>query len=99
MLQTLYIENIAVIEKCSIDFNGGLNVLTGETGAGKTSAALGILGLLPKRTGRVTSGEVLFEGADLLKLSEKEMSCLRATIFRVFSLFTGTCREHPGENC
>lgn len=36
MLLTLYIENIAVIEKTSIDFNSGLNVLTGETGAGKT---------------------------------------------------------------
>ena len=33
MLQTLYIENIAVIEKTSIDFSNGLNVLTGETGA------------------------------------------------------------------
>ena len=36
MLQTLYIENIAVIEKTSIDFKNGLNVLTGETGAGKS---------------------------------------------------------------
>ena len=36
MLKTLYIENIAVIEKTSIDFSRGLNVLTGETGAGKS---------------------------------------------------------------
>ena len=36
MLKTLYIENIAVIEKTSIDFESGLNVLTGETGAGKS---------------------------------------------------------------
>ena len=36
MLRTLYIENIAVIEKASIDFENGLNVLTGETGAGKS---------------------------------------------------------------
>ncbi len=35
MLTILYIENIAVIEKTSIDFSQGLNVLTGETGAGK----------------------------------------------------------------
>ncbi len=33
MLKTLYIENIAVIEKTSIDFSGGLNVLTGEISA------------------------------------------------------------------
>ena len=36
MLQQLYIENIAVIEKCRIDLSDGLNVLTGETGAGKS---------------------------------------------------------------
>ena len=36
MLSTLYIENIAVIEKTNIDFTKGLNVLTGETGAGKS---------------------------------------------------------------
>ena len=33
MLKNLYIENIAVIEKTTIDFSNGLNVLTGETGA------------------------------------------------------------------
>lgn len=36
MLSQLYIENIAVIEKVNIDFNSGLNILTGETGAGKS---------------------------------------------------------------
>ena len=35
MLKSLNIENIAVIEKADIEFSGGLNVLTGETGAGK----------------------------------------------------------------
>lgn len=35
MLTSLQIENIAVIEKAEISFNKGLNVLTGETGAGK----------------------------------------------------------------
>ena len=36
MLRTLDIENIAVIEKASVNFSDGLNVLTGETGAGKS---------------------------------------------------------------
>ena len=36
MLKSLNIENIAVIEKADIEFSGGLNVLTGETGAGKS---------------------------------------------------------------
>ena len=36
MLQSLYIENIAVIERADIAFDAGLNILTGETGAGKS---------------------------------------------------------------
>ncbi len=36
MLKLLHIENIAVIEHCDIEFNNGFNVLTGETGAGKS---------------------------------------------------------------
>lgn len=36
MILNLYIENIAVIEKTSIDFSDGFNVMTGETGAGKS---------------------------------------------------------------
>ena len=36
MIKSLHIENIAVIEKTDIDFNTGFNVLTGETGAGKS---------------------------------------------------------------
>ena len=35
MLKLLHIDNIAVIEKADIEFIPGLNVLTGETGAGK----------------------------------------------------------------
>ena len=36
MLSTLHIKNIGIINDLSIDFNNGFNVLTGETGAGKT---------------------------------------------------------------
>ena len=36
MITTLHIKNIGIIEDLSIDFQQGLNVLTGETGAGKT---------------------------------------------------------------
>ena len=38
MLSVLHIENIAVIEQADIVFNQGFNVLTGETGAGKSCA-------------------------------------------------------------
>ena len=36
MIKSLHIENIAVIENVNIDFEGGFNILTGETGAGKS---------------------------------------------------------------
>ncbi len=45
MLQHLHVENYALIESLDIDFDGGLNIITGETGAGK-SILLGALGLL-----------------------------------------------------
>ncbi len=51
--------------------------LVGETGAGKTTTALGILGLVPDPPGKVLSGEVVFDGQDLLKLSASEMRKVR----------------------
>ena len=36
MINTLHIKNIGIIDEISIDLNKGFNVLTGETGAGKT---------------------------------------------------------------
>lgn len=52
MLSQLYIENIAVIEKASIDFHDGFNVLTGETGAGKSIVIDSIHAILGERTSR-----------------------------------------------
>ena len=45
MLERLYIENVAVIERAEIEFFSGFNILTGETGAGK-SIIIDSLGLL-----------------------------------------------------
>lgn len=52
MLTNLYIENIAVIEKSAIDFSKGFNVLTGETGAGKSIVIDSINAVLGKRSSR-----------------------------------------------
>lgn len=52
MLKSLSIENIAVIEKADIDFTEGLNVLTGETGAGKSIVVDSINAILGERTSR-----------------------------------------------
>jgi len=51
--------------------------LVGETGAGKSTTAYGILRVLPETTGRYKSGEILFEGKDLVKLPEAEMRRIR----------------------
>lgn len=60
MLKTLNIENIAVIEKAEIEFSEGLNVLTGETGAGKSIVVDSINAILGERTSR----ELVRNGAD-----------------------------------
>lgn len=60
MISKLYIENIAVIERAEIDFNKGFNVLTGETGAGKSILIDSINAVLGQRTSR----ELIRTGAD-----------------------------------
>ena len=45
MLQTLRVKNLAIVENIRVDFAEGLNVITGETGAGKSIIA-GALGLI-----------------------------------------------------
>jgi DNA repair protein RecN (Recombination protein N) len=52
MLSILHIENIAVIESADIQFDGGFNVLTGETGAGKSIVVDAIGAVLGGRTSR-----------------------------------------------
>lgn len=51
--------------------------IIGESGCGKSVTALSIMGLIPNPPGRITSGEIIFEGEDLLKKSPKEMRKIR----------------------
>ena len=60
MLRLLHIENIAVIEQAEIAFDRGFNVLTGETGAGKSIVIDAISSILGERTYR----DVIRTGAD-----------------------------------
>ena len=60
MITDLHIENIAVIEKADIAFDAGFNVLTGETGAGKSIVIDAISAILGGRTSR----ELVRSGAD-----------------------------------
>jgi len=51
--------------------------IVGESGSGKSVSALSILRLIPDPPGRITAGEILFDGRDLRTLSEAEMRRIR----------------------
>lgn len=79
MLSNLYIENIAVIEKTSIDFKKGLNVMTGETGAGKSIVIDSINAVLGNRTSKElirTGASSAFVSAEFTNLSEKALAVI-----------------------
>ena len=70
MLQSIYIQNYALINELEIDFKDGLNIITGETGAGK-SILLGALSL------------VLGQRADTTVLKDKSTKCFVEAQFQV----------------
>jgi len=53
--------------------------VVGESGCGKSVSMLSIMGLIPDPPGKVTEGEVIFEGRDLLKMSSREMRQVRGS--------------------
>ncbi|MBI9052352.1 MAG: DNA repair protein RecN [Bacteroidales bacterium] len=70
MLQSIYIQNYALINELEIDFNKGLNIITGETGAGK-SILLGALSL------------ILGQRADTTVLKDKSKKCFVEAQFSI----------------
>ena len=70
MLRRLQIQNYAIIEEVSIDFSGGLNIITGETGAGK-SILMGALSL------------ILGDRAETSVLPDREKKCIVEGIFDI----------------
>jgi oligopeptide/dipeptide ABC transporter ATP-binding protein len=60
-------------------YKGELHALVGESGSGKTASATAVMGLLPSPQARINSGEILFKGQNLLKLSQEKMRRLRGT--------------------
>lgn len=51
--------------------------LIGESGSGKSVTALSVMGLIPQPPGKIKSGKIMFEGKDLLKMTEKELRHIR----------------------
>ena len=82
MLKSLYIENIAVIEKTAVDLGAYFNVLTGETGAGKSIIIDAINAVLGERT----SKELIRAG------------CKNAVVTAVFSSVSGAACSALSEN-
>ena len=80
-LTTQYITEDSIVHAVngiSLELKSGGSVgLVGESGAGKTTTAYSIMGLLPKPTGKITGGSILFQGKDLTKIPEEEMRKIR----------------------
>ncbi len=72
MLETLSIKNIALIDELSLDFNTGFNVLSGETGAGKSI----LIGALSFLLGSKAGTDIIRTGAFLgLEFQEIRIPC------------------------
>jgi oligopeptide/dipeptide ABC transporter ATP-binding protein len=69
---------VKAVDGVSYDVNRGETIaLVGESGCGKTVSALSILRLVAEPSGKIVSGEIIFEGIDLLQLSSEEMRKMR----------------------
>ncbi len=67
-----------VIDDLSLELGAGETLsFVGESGCGKSMTALGIMGLLPERVGRVASGTILFDGEDLTQASDTRLREIR----------------------
>lgn len=91
MLQNLYIQNYALIDKLDIDFNSGFSVITGETGAGK-SIILGALGM------------VLGNRSEVKSIKAGATKCIVEATFHLAghhleAFFTNNNLDFDGEEC
>ncbi|GAA3410237.1 ABC transporter ATP-binding protein [Paenibacillus hodogayensis] len=69
---------VRAVDGVDLDVDEGQIVcIVGESGSGKSITSLSIMQLLPKPMGRIVEGEIRFQGKDLTKLSEKEMTRVR----------------------
>ena len=71
-------EKVMAVTDLEIELAEGETLgLVGETGAGKTTTALGIMRLVPNPPGKIVSGEINFQGRNLLTISEEDMRAIR----------------------
>jgi oligopeptide transport system ATP-binding protein len=69
---------VTAVDDVSFDVNAGESVaVVGESGSGKSVTALSILRLIPNPPGQIVAGEILFEGRDLVKMSDRDIRAVR----------------------
>ena len=69
---------VKAVDGVSFDIQAGETLgLVGESGCGKSVSAMSIMRLIPYPPGQIVDGEILFEGRDLLALSEEEIQHIR----------------------
>lgn len=69
---------VHAVNGISYSLNEGESLgIVGESGSGKSVSVMSLIGLIPSPPGRVESGEVIFNGRDLLKLSQRELRRVR----------------------
>jgi oligopeptide/dipeptide ABC transporter ATP-binding protein len=77
---------VHAVRGLSYEIHAGETIgLVGESGSGKSVSALSLLGLLPKRAARISSGSALFEGQEILRLPDERLRKIRgARIAMIF---------------
>ena len=70
--------NVAAVDFISFSIHEGeVLAIVGESGCGKSVTSLSIIGLVPSPPGKITHGEILLNGKDISKYSDKEMRKIR----------------------
>jgi oligopeptide transport system ATP-binding protein len=69
---------VAAVDAVSFDVEAGETLaIVGESGSGKSVTVMSIMRLIPDPPGSIERGEILFDGSDLLKLTEQQMQAIR----------------------
>jgi oligopeptide transport system ATP-binding protein len=80
-LKTYFSEDektVRAVDSVSFDVQRGETLgIVGESGSGKSVTNLSIMGLIPTPPGRIVAGEIVFDGRDLLSLSERDLRRVR----------------------